>query len=356
MLKTGAHRKLLLWIVGLLAVPLLPFPYVHAQSDSQTFAGTGKTVRGKFLAKYWSASGGGVLQYGLPISEEMQERSDTDGKTYTTQYFERAAFELHPQNQPPYDVLFSLLGVFEYKQKYPTGAPGQIPNNSAGSRLFPETGKRVGCEFLDYWLRSGGLMEFGYPISEEFTEVSDLDSRSYKVQYFQRAVFSYHGEGQQGQTVQRSDLGTFLLSARYPSLAPSPTPQSTAKECAPTAHGGTVTSPEPGAPLRSSVGQGHVMKGVVKSSRDCAPISEARVVFWLAAPDGNYDDAHSGAVLTDGSGAYTFESNFPGLYGGRPIPHIHMFASAEGYRSIEAEYFPSCGETEGTFDLVLEAR
>src|SRR5439155_19707636 len=150
----------------------LPPASGYGQSDSQTFAGTGKTVRGKFLTKYWAASRGGVLQYGLPISEEMQERSDTDGRTYTVQYFERTVFELHPENGPPYDVLLSLLGVSQYKQKYSKGARDQVGNTYDGSQLFSETGKRVGCQFLDYWLRYGGLMEFGYPISEEFTEVS----------------------------------------------------------------------------------------------------------------------------------------------------------------------------------------
>ncbi|HYP19541.1 MAG TPA: hypothetical protein VEY08_05650, partial [Chloroflexia bacterium] len=68
---------------------------------------------------------GGLPQQGFPISEEMQERSDLDGKTYTVQYFERAVFELHPEEKPPYDVLLSLLGTFEYQRKYPNGAPGQ---------------------------------------------------------------------------------------------------------------------------------------------------------------------------------------------------------------------------------------
>src|SRR5437016_2839213 len=130
MLSPVVHKALILWVVGLLTVPLLPTMSGYAQSDSQTFAGTGKTVRGKFLTKYWAASRGGVLQYGLPISEEMQERSDTDGKTYAVQYFERTVFELHPDNQPPYNVLFSLLGVSQYKQKYPKGAPDQVPNTT----------------------------------------------------------------------------------------------------------------------------------------------------------------------------------------------------------------------------------
>jgi hypothetical protein len=61
---------------------------------------------------------GGLPQQGLPISDEFQETSDLDGKTYKVQYFERAVFEYHPENQAPYDVLLSQLGTFRYKQKY----------------------------------------------------------------------------------------------------------------------------------------------------------------------------------------------------------------------------------------------
>ncbi len=72
--------------------------YARAQGSSHTFPETGKTVQGAFL-DYWN-SHGGLAQQGYPISDEMQETSDTDGKTYTVQYFERAEFELHPDNQP----------------------------------------------------------------------------------------------------------------------------------------------------------------------------------------------------------------------------------------------------------------
>jgi plastocyanin len=120
----------------------------------QTFAETGKTVRGLFL-DYWNAHGG-LAQQGFPISEEVEEKSDTDGKFYTVQYFERAVMEYHPENSAPNNVLLSLLGNFLYKQKYPDGAPGQEPNTSDGSVLFPETGHRVGGLFLDYWNSHGG--------------------------------------------------------------------------------------------------------------------------------------------------------------------------------------------------------
>jgi hypothetical protein len=86
---------------------------------SHTFPETGKTVSGRFW-EYWQANGG-LAQQGYPISDEFQEVSDLDGKTYTVQYFERAVFEAHPENAPPYDVLLSQLGTFRYQEKYPGG-------------------------------------------------------------------------------------------------------------------------------------------------------------------------------------------------------------------------------------------
>jgi hypothetical protein len=97
-----------------------------AQPGCQTFKETGKTVCGKFLI-YWNAHGG-LAQQGFPISGEFQEISELNGKPYTVQYFERAEFEMHPENQPPYDVLLSQLGTFEYRRKYGTGGqPTSVP-------------------------------------------------------------------------------------------------------------------------------------------------------------------------------------------------------------------------------------
>ncbi|MGN6675905.1 MAG: hypothetical protein ACTHMA_21645, partial [Thermomicrobiales bacterium] len=73
-----------------------------------TFNETGQTVCGVFLA-YWQAHGG-LAQQGYPLTGTFQERSVVDGQTYIVQYFERAVFEYHPANQPPYDVLLTLLG------------------------------------------------------------------------------------------------------------------------------------------------------------------------------------------------------------------------------------------------------
>jgi hypothetical protein len=210
--------------------------FAQSQGDSRTFPETGKTVRSVFLA-YWN-SHGGLAQQGYPISEEMQEKSDTDGKVYTVQYFERAVFEMHPENQPPNNVLLSLLGVFLYQGKYPSEAPGQTPNNDSGSVVFSETGHRVGGVFLDYWKSHGALAQQGYPISNEFQEKSDLDGKTYRVQYFERAVFEYHPENQPPFDVLLSQLGTFRLKQKQvpsPTSTPTQTPPAMTSTPAPTA-------------------------------------------------------------------------------------------------------------------------
>lgn len=102
-----------------------PLP-ANAQGGCRTFPETGKTACGRFL-DYWNTHGG-LAQQGFPISNEFTEVSDLNGKPYTVQYFERAVFERHPENQPPYDVLLSQLGTFQFKRKYPNGEPsGQPP-------------------------------------------------------------------------------------------------------------------------------------------------------------------------------------------------------------------------------------
>ncbi len=186
-----------------------------AQGDCQTFPQTGMSLCGKFL-QYWN-NHGGLAQQGYPISGEFQEVSDVDGKTYTVQYFERAEFELHPENKPPFDVELALLGSLALKQKYPNGAPAPpTANNPNVGQYFPQTGQWVSDPFLAYWKSHGGLAQQGYPISGRFSEKSDLDGKVYTVQYFERAVFELHPENQPPFNVLLSQLGTERFKAKYP--------------------------------------------------------------------------------------------------------------------------------------------
>jgi hypothetical protein len=203
---------------GLLEAAL---PQDNGIGTTTFFPQTSHNMRGAF-ARYW-ASQGALAQQGYPLTEQFQQISDVDGKVYLTQYFERAVFELHPENKPPHDVLLSLLGAEAYRQKYgPGGAPGQRISKD-NPRHFPETGHTVGGKFRRYWEEHGGLAQQGYPVSEEFTEISDLDGKAYTVQYFERAVMELHPENQPPHDVLLSQLGT--LKAKQLSLSgPKPTP------------------------------------------------------------------------------------------------------------------------------------
>jgi hypothetical protein len=115
-----------------------------AQAGCQTFPETNQTVCGRFLT-YWHEHGG-LAQQGYPISAEFQEKSDLNGQMYTVQYFERAVFEYHPENQPPYDVLLSQLGTYQYKAKYGSGSgapPTPPPSTPVEEPAYVELGDPV---------------------------------------------------------------------------------------------------------------------------------------------------------------------------------------------------------------------
>lgn len=95
------------------------FPRSEPREGCRFFAETGHNVCGEILTA-WQASGLDLGQpgisfaeslalFGLPLSDAREET--IEGETYTVQWFERARFELHPQNQPPYNVLIGRLGA-----------------------------------------------------------------------------------------------------------------------------------------------------------------------------------------------------------------------------------------------------
>ena len=91
------------------------------------FAATGHTLAGPFLA-FWRRSS--LSTFGFPISEPFEELNDQDGRVYTVQYFERARFELHPEQPPGYQVLLSHLGR-QYLAAHPAPATAVQPVDNA---------------------------------------------------------------------------------------------------------------------------------------------------------------------------------------------------------------------------------
>jgi hypothetical protein len=167
------------------------------------FPETGKCVNEPFLS-YWIAHGGLAIN-GYPISNQFTETLE-DGKPYTVQYFERVRMELHPENQPPYDVLLGQFG----RRIHPADPPVTA---QPGARFFSETGHNLAGSFLAYWTANGGLPQFGYPISEEFVETLE-DGKPYTVQYFERARFEHHPENQPPYDVLLGQFGRRILGNR----------------------------------------------------------------------------------------------------------------------------------------------
>jgi subtilisin family serine protease len=160
-----------------------PVPAVPSNATLTYFAETGHTLRGEFK-RYWERNGGLAI-FGYPLSEEFTEVSQTDGKSYLVQYFQRNRFEYHPENvNTPNVVLLGLLGSELTKgRNFPPAAP--VPS-TPNLIYFPETRHTLSGRFLQYWQQNGGLAIFGYPISEPIQENGLL------VQYFQRNRFEYH--------------------------------------------------------------------------------------------------------------------------------------------------------------------
>ena len=99
------------------AFPDAPTAPVAPQPGMTHFAVTGHNVGPRFMA-YWRANGG-LETFGYPLTEPFDQRLE-DGQVYTVQYFERARFELHPENPAPYQV---ELGQFGRLILGPTGGP-----------------------------------------------------------------------------------------------------------------------------------------------------------------------------------------------------------------------------------------
>lgn len=212
-------------VIGAMVVSILP-----AGAGSAAAQGTCRNINkidvcGRFL-EVWNKPGSeqnNVYVNGLPITVKRAEISTTDGKTYQTQWFERARYEEHPENRAPYDVLLGLLGNTSKAEgrgrldpvTKQASNPADVPfvkvakpgDTSATKVWFTETGHVVSGKILEYWNRYGGLQQFGFPISEQFKEVSEQDGKTYDVQYFERNRMELHPEKAAPYEVELGLLG-----------------------------------------------------------------------------------------------------------------------------------------------------
>jgi protocatechuate 3,4-dioxygenase beta subunit len=78
-------------------------------------------------------------------------------------------------------------------------------------------------------------------------------------------------------------------------------------------------------------------------TRSCKPVAGAKVDFWQADANGNYDNngyTLRGYTRTDTNGQYRMETIVPGQYPGR-TPHIHVKVETGGKVLTTQLYMPN---------------
>jgi len=91
-------------------------------------------------------------------------------------------------------------------------------------------------------------------------------------------------------------------------------------------------------------------------SKSCQPIANAKLDFWQADGNGNYDNAGytlRGWQLTDANGAYRLDTVIPGLYPGR-TEHIHVKLTVNGKTYTSQLFFP--GVSQNQSDSIYSSR
>jgi protocatechuate 3,4-dioxygenase beta subunit len=131
-------------------------------------------------------------------------------------------------------------------------------------------------------------------------------------------------------------------------------PSGAATPCPPTAADMLGPFYVAGAPERSQTGDGLVVTGVVRSTRECRPLAGAKVEWWSANPRGEYDASHRATQVTDGEGRFRYVTDMPGQYPGRPV-HVHVKVSASGHKVLVTQVYPKPSQAAITFDFVLQA-
>lgn len=134
------------------------FPKSEPQPRCRYFAETGHNICGPILAA-WQASGleidgqagasdlENLALFGMPLSAAQTEQF-SDGRTYTLQWFERARFEIHPDNPPPWNVLLGLLGS-ELQGNQAAAAPATLAHFEPGVCPFRVPGDlQIDCGTL----------------------------------------------------------------------------------------------------------------------------------------------------------------------------------------------------------------
>jgi hypothetical protein len=181
------------------------------------------------FTSFWQ-SNGGLPVFGYAITAAGPERNTDAPQEFVTQWTERNRFELHPENNPPYQILLGRMGA-ERLAQLGRAAAGEGRENGPvpGCLWFEETGHNVcdqggGQGFQSYWQSHGlklsgldayrrSLALFGLPLTAVREERS-VNGEMLLTQWFERARFEWHPGNPSDQRIQLGLLGAELRAGR----------------------------------------------------------------------------------------------------------------------------------------------
>lgn len=250
---------------GVLAVP--PAPAAHAQDTTPVyFPQTGQFLRGTF--RVYFEQNGGLPFFGLPVTGEYIRASDG----VIVQYFERARFELQPDNT----VLLGDIGTdyvnargFRFERQDP------LPD-TADRRYFPEFGQFLQGRYKQFWDANNGAVRYGGPISPE-VGLSVPGSQDRPVQYFERGRL----EIAPGGNVEIGLLGDELAPCQQRIPRPRELPPS-----GPIPEGDSRVCNDPGSAVLARVFPETGLPGFRFGLEAINFASNEEIALWLNRPNG----------------------------------------------------------------------
>lgn len=249
-------RLLLLLLLPAVAALAYPALGVRAQDElcfTEQAAAITACISGRFRT-FWETQGG-LQVFGYPLTDA--DYVATDDGVFLTQYFERARFELHPDQPEPYDVQLGRIGVERLGQlgQEWQELPPEIPEE--GCQFWPETQHNICGSMLRAWRLAGlqlddqpalssveSLALWGLPITPE-TSVQTVDG-VVRTQWFERARFEQQGDG----PITFGLLGRELLGTADPTPPAPPAPAPPGQE-PPTPVPAPTAVPVPSVPAPS---------------------------------------------------------------------------------------------------------
>jgi hypothetical protein len=248
----------------LLALPaavllIRPALLAQAQEERRCFGDEAPAVtaciEGGFLS-FWEENGG-LEVFGYPLTD-IRTVVTEDG-TFLAQYFERARFESHPENLPPYDIQLGRLGV-ELLAAQGRGVDDYAPEAPIDScQFWAETGHNVCEPLLSTWRSAGVQLDedpelsdaerlslWGLPLTGQVAVTTDRGVLL--TQWFERARFEQQPDG----SVTIGLLGAELLGTApavpAPPADPGPDPLPEPSQPPAPVASAAPSAPRPGPP------------------------------------------------------------------------------------------------------------